>query len=92
MLGGEAGQGGPDPLSQATCPAVPVRAPPGLSNEEQPPSPDPAVTAGRRLTPQLADVLVPGVNHETIRLSGHGGAVAGVIRERPPMRPTSSPT
>jgi hypothetical protein len=50
------------------------------------------VAAGRRLVPQLADVLVPGVNHYTIMLSGHGaGAVADVIRQRSLMRPTSSP-
>jgi hypothetical protein len=76
-----------------TCPVVPVRAPLGLSHEEQPLSPDSAVTAERRLAPQLADVLVPSVNHHTIGLSGHGaGAVADVIRERSQMRPTSSPT
>jgi hypothetical protein len=92
-LSGEAGQGGPDPLSQGTCPVVPVRAPLGLSHEEQPPDPDPAEAAGRRLAPQRADVLVPGVNHYTIGLSGHGaGAVADVIRERPQTRQTSSPT
>jgi hypothetical protein len=77
---------------QVTCPVVLVRAPLGFFNEEPPGYPDPAVAAGRRLVPQLADVLVPGVNHYTIMLSGHGaGAVADVIRQRSLMRPTSSP-
>ena len=77
---------------QVTCPVVLVRAPRGILNQEPPVYPDPAVAAGRRLVPQLADVLVPGVNHYTIMLSSHGaGAVADVIRERSLMRPTSSP-
>ena len=54
---------------QVTCPVVLVRAPLGFFNEEPPGYPDPAVAAGRRLVPQLADVLVPGVNHYTIMLS-----------------------
>lgn len=79
-------------LGQVTCPVILVRAPLGLFNEEPPLYPDPAVAAGRRLAPQLADVLVPSVNHYTIGLSRHGaGAVADVIRERSLMRPTSSP-
>jgi hypothetical protein len=54
-----------------------------LSHEEQPPYPDPALAAGRRLAPQRADVLVPGVNHDTIGRSGHGAeAAADVIRDR----------
>jgi len=70
-------------LGHLTQPVVLVRAPLGMLNQEPPLYPDSAVVAARARVPQLADVVVPGVNHYTILLTKRGAeAVAAVIRER----------
>jgi pimeloyl-ACP methyl ester carboxylesterase len=70
-------------LEHLTQPAVLVRAPRGLFNQEPPLYPDHVLKAGRRLVPHLTDVLVADVNHYTILLTDRGAkAVAQVIGER----------
>lgn len=70
-------------LGRLAQPAVLVRAPLGMLGAEPPLYPDPVVAAARARVRQLADVLVPGVNHYTILLTKRGAsAVADVIRGR----------
>jgi lipase len=70
-------------LRRFAKPVVLVRAPLGIFNQEPPLYPDPVVVAARARIPQLADLVVPGVNHYTILLSERGAKAAGqVVRER----------
>ena len=70
-------------LRRLALPVVLVRAPLGMFGAEPPLYPDPTVAAARARVRQLADVLVPGVNHYTILLTKRGAtAVADVIRGR----------
>jgi lipase len=67
-------------LARRTTPAILLRAPRGLFNQEPPLYPDELVDAGRALHPQLVDRVVPHVNHYTIVLSDQGAAdVAAII-------------
>lgn len=71
-----------DALDRLPCPAVLLRAPRGMFDQEGGLLPDDVVQEWRHRQPLLADVLVPGVNHYTITISRHGAAtVADAIRK-----------
>ena len=66
-------------LAGVTAPAVLLRAPRGLLNEERPFLPDEAVTAARAAAPGLAAEVVPDTNHYLIVL---GEREAATVAER----------
>jgi lipase len=72
-------------LRRLTQPVVLARAPRGIFNQEPPLYPNAVAEAGRALTPQLTDVVIPDVNHYTILLTERGAkAVAEIVGTRQP--------